>query len=88
MRGIKMIRLKATEKLFNRYEGIGIQVRGLSAIVQNDMEITDEEFYDWREKAIDTKNLLEELIEDTFEHGKFFGEWCNSIKVNSNANNS
>ena len=41
------MKIKSNEYLFNNWKEIGYKVSGLSAIVQNDIEISNKELSDW-----------------------------------------
>lgn len=61
-------KVKADERLFNLFVSVSHGVRNLGAIVQNDYELTPEQYMQWAMHASNTRTLLDNLIKDTMNH--------------------
>ena len=57
--------IKSNEELFNRWKEATYVLRNLSSIVQNDIEITEQEWKEWLTNLELAKSALDTLGEDT-----------------------
>ena len=71
---VQMLKIKANQKLFDKWKLVGRQVELLSAIVQNDMELPAEEIIDWQERVDKAIRDLEILKSMTLKEIEGAGE--------------
>lgn len=62
------MRVSNGEELFNAWRDLAYRVKALGSIVQNDMEITVDDFSGWLDYVEQAKNMLAALAEKTHEH--------------------
>lgn len=55
-----LIKIKANEELFHKFHELGETLKGLSSIVQNDIEISQEQWQEWQD-------LFRQLDRETFD---------------------
>jgi hypothetical protein len=63
-----MIVIKGNKFLFEEWHKLAIQVSGLAGIVQNDIEITNEDYEEWIKLAIKHSNKITELTNKTIQY--------------------
>jgi 3-methyladenine DNA glycosylase AlkD len=59
------MKIKSNEKIFNEWKQLGMKISMLSSIVQNDMEISTEEYLEWINLAYKSISNMNKLIEET-----------------------
>jgi hypothetical protein len=62
------MKVKADEDLFYRWKALNVQIDGIASIVQNDMEITEEEWKDWCNNTTKLIRNIRQLRFETCEH--------------------
>ena len=63
-----MIAKTGNEKLFHTWEWLGLNVSNLKFIVQNDMDLSEDEIIEWRERCYKIAQDVESLARTTTEH--------------------
>jgi len=63
----KPIYVKANEDLFEKWRSLGVKISNLSAIAQNDMEVTEEQVIEWAEYVKELLNTLLILRNETLK---------------------
>ena len=62
------IKIKANKEMFDKFISTSLHVRGLSSIVQDDMDMDSEEFNEWVKIASDTINLFNNTITEVIKY--------------------
>jgi hypothetical protein len=63
-----MIKVEANKEIFDLWQSVSYGVRNLGSIVQNDMELTPEQYMQWVVHVSNTRTLFEALVKKTMDH--------------------
>ncbi len=64
-RSIAMLKIKASEDLFNHWVEVSYRVKMLSSIIQNDTEIDENQYWEWVKEYSAIKARMEKLFDFT-----------------------
>lgn len=62
------LQVKADETIFKHYQLVSQMVKNLGSIVQNDTELTMEEWFDWLARFNVVQRALSQVWADTQDH--------------------
>ena len=62
------VKVTANKELFDAWWLLGERVTQLKGIVQNDMELGSDEYYEWRKEFFQVKNKLIQLGDETKDY--------------------
>lgn len=62
------MKVRASEKLFELWKKLGLEVGQFGALVQNDMEISESDLAVWRDRLDDVQADIRRAVKETLEH--------------------
>lgn len=63
-----MVDIKSNEEIFKLWQSLSYGVRNLSAIVQNDIQLTPDQYAQWTAHVSNTRTMFESLVKRTMDH--------------------
>ena len=63
-----MIAIKANQELFENWQELGRTITGMASIVQNDMNVTIPDVYQWQYNAQRAVSRFDELLTETMHY--------------------
>ena len=64
------MKIKSSEKLFSEIYEHACKVTRLAAMMQNDMEITKEQYVEWAKSGLDATKCIKEWMQKVAKHIK------------------